>query len=110
MVLVNHHAKRWTIEPALRNTKDLQFGMALSATRIGEPTKRDRLLLVSTFAMAVLMRRTGAWLRRPIDPAQVFTSGQSDCESGRKASSAGVTAICFSRSHSALLSAGDFTS
>ena len=53
-VLVNHYAKRWTIEPAFRDTKDLRFGMGLSATRIGEPTKRDRLLLVSAFAMALL--------------------------------------------------------
>jgi hypothetical protein len=28
---------RWTIEPQFRDTKDLQFGMDLSATRIGEP-------------------------------------------------------------------------
>ncbi len=53
-VLVNHYAKRWTIEPAFRDTKDPRFGMGLSAARIGEPTRRDRLLLVSTFAMALL--------------------------------------------------------
>jgi hypothetical protein len=32
----------------------LRFGMGLSSTRIGEPTRRDRLLLVSAFAMALL--------------------------------------------------------
>ena len=70
-VMVNYDAKRWTIEPAFRDTKDLRFGMGkagkgsaggsrwkasggLSATRIGEPTKRDRLLLVSAFGMALL--------------------------------------------------------
>ena len=53
-VLVNHYARRWTIEPAFRDTKDLRFGMGLSATRIGEPMRRDRLLLVSAFAMALL--------------------------------------------------------
>lgn len=53
-VLVNHYAKRWTIEPAFRDTKDLRFGMGLSSTRIGEPTRRDRLLLVSAFATALL--------------------------------------------------------
>ncbi|MDQ2763965.1 MAG: IS4 family transposase [Pseudomonadota bacterium] len=53
-LLVNHYAKRWTIEPAFRDTKDLRFGMGLSSTRIGEPTRRDRLLLVSAFAMALL--------------------------------------------------------
>src|SRR3954447_7508667 len=49
-VLVNHYAKRWTIEPAFRDTKDLRFGMGLSSTRVGEPMRRDRLLLVSAFA------------------------------------------------------------
>ena len=52
--LINHYAKRWTIEPQFRDTKDLRFGMGLSATRIGEPTRRDRLLLVSAFATAFL--------------------------------------------------------
>jgi hypothetical protein len=53
-VLVNYYARRWTIEPQFRDTKDLRFGMGLSATRIGEPMRRDRLLLVSAFAMALL--------------------------------------------------------
>jgi hypothetical protein len=53
-MLVNHYARRWTIEPSFRDTKDLHFGMGLSATRVGEPTKRDRLLLVSAFAVALL--------------------------------------------------------
>ena len=52
--LVNHYAKRWTIEPSFRDTKDLRFGMGLAATRIGEPTRRDRLLLINAFAMALL--------------------------------------------------------
>jgi len=53
-MLVNHYAKRWTIEPQFRDTKDLRFGMGLSATRIGDPMRRDRLLLVNAFAMALL--------------------------------------------------------
>jgi hypothetical protein len=53
-VLVNQYARRWTIEPHFRDTKDLRFGMGLSSTRIGEPMRRDRLLLVSAFAMALL--------------------------------------------------------
>jgi hypothetical protein len=44
----------WDIEPQFRDTKDLQFGMGLSSTRIGEPTRRDRLLLISAFATALL--------------------------------------------------------
>jgi Transposase DDE domain len=53
-MLVRHYAERWTIEPQFRDIKDLQFGMGLSATRIGEPTRRDRLLLISAFATALL--------------------------------------------------------
>jgi len=53
-VLVNHYARRWTIEPQFRDTKDLRFGMGLSATRVGDPMRRDRLLLVSAFATALL--------------------------------------------------------
>jgi hypothetical protein len=52
--LVNHYARRWTIEPHFRDTKDLQFGMGMSSTRIGEPMRRDRLLLISAFATALL--------------------------------------------------------
>jgi hypothetical protein len=53
-MLVRHYAERWTIEPQFRDTKDLHFGMGLSATRIGAPTRRDRLLLISAFAPALL--------------------------------------------------------
>ena len=60
--LVNHDAKpgrrrlrpRWTIEPNFRDTKDLRFGMGLGASRIGEPARRDRLLLINAFAIALL--------------------------------------------------------
>lgn len=52
--LVNHYARRWTIEPQFRDTKDLRFGMGLSAIRVGEPMRRDLLLLVSAFAVALL--------------------------------------------------------
>jgi Transposase DDE domain len=33
---------------------DLRFGMGLGATRIGEPTRRDRPLLINAFAMVLL--------------------------------------------------------
>ena len=52
--LVHHYAKRWTIEPHFRDTKDLRFGMGLGTVRIGEPTRRDRLLLINAFAIALL--------------------------------------------------------
>jgi Transposase DDE domain len=53
-MIVKHYAKRWTIEPSFRDTKDLRFGMGLSAGRIGDPARRDRLLLVSAFAIVLL--------------------------------------------------------
>ena len=49
-----YYSRRWTIEPSFRDTKDLRFGMGLSETRIGEPMRRDRLLLINAFAMALL--------------------------------------------------------
>ncbi len=52
--LINHYARRWTSEPHFRDTKDLRFGMGLSATRIADPRRRDRLLLSSAFATALL--------------------------------------------------------
>lgn len=52
--IVNHYARRWGIEPSFRDTKDLRFGLGLSATRISEPARRDRLLLVSAFATVLL--------------------------------------------------------
>src|SRR5437879_222212 len=43
-------------KPAFRDTKDPRFRMGLSATRNGEPTRRDRLLLINASAMASLTR------------------------------------------------------
>src|SRR6201991_2333394 len=66
-MLVRHYAERWTIEPQFRDTKDLQFGMGLSATRIGEPMRRDRLLLISAFATALLTLLGAAGERLGLD-------------------------------------------
>ena len=52
--LITHDPRRWTIEPGFRDTKDLRFGMGMAKTRIAEPERRDRLLLISAFAMALL--------------------------------------------------------
>ena len=54
MSLINHYAKRWTIEPSFRDTKDLRFGMGLSETRISDPMRRDRLLPINAFATVLL--------------------------------------------------------
>lgn len=52
--IVNLYSKRWTIEPSFRDSKDLRFGMGLSSIRIGNPQKRDRLLLLNAIAIALL--------------------------------------------------------
>lgn len=44
--IINYHAKRWTIEPGFRDTKDLRFGMGMDGLRISDPQRRDRLLLL----------------------------------------------------------------
>jgi Transposase DDE domain len=52
--LIKQYARRWTIEPSFRDTKDLRFGMGMAEIRIAEPERRDRLLLISAFAMVLL--------------------------------------------------------
>lgn len=52
--ILNLYAKRWTIEPAFRDAKDLRFGMGLSVLRIADPQRRDRLLLLNAFAIVLL--------------------------------------------------------
>jgi len=52
--LINHYAKRWTIEPGFRDTKDLRFGMGLGKLRIADPQRRDRLLLLNALAIVLL--------------------------------------------------------
>ena len=52
--LIKQYSRRWTIEPTFRDTKDLRFGMGMAEIRIAEPERRDRLLLIGAFAMALL--------------------------------------------------------
>jgi hypothetical protein len=52
--ITNYYAKRWTIEPGFRDTKDLRFGMGLGVVRIADPQRRDRLLLLNAFAIFML--------------------------------------------------------
>ena len=52
--VVNLYARRFTIEESFRDVKDIKFGLGLSATHIKSPARRDRLLLVSALAMALL--------------------------------------------------------
>jgi hypothetical protein len=48
------YSRRFCIEESFRDIKDLRFGMGLSAVRIAEPDRRDRLLLLSALACALL--------------------------------------------------------
>jgi Transposase DDE domain len=48
------YSKRWGVEPSFRDTKDLRFGIGLSSTRISDPQRRDRLLLLNAFAVVLL--------------------------------------------------------
>jgi len=52
--VIDLYAKRWTIEPGFRGTKDLRFGMGLGIVRIENPERRDRLLLINAFAIVLL--------------------------------------------------------
>jgi len=52
--VIDLYAKRWTIEPGFRDTKDLRFGMGLGIVRIENPERRDRLLLINAFAIVLL--------------------------------------------------------
>ena len=52
--IVTLYGRRFTIEEGFRDTKDLHFGMGLSATHIGDANRRDRLLLLVAMAQALL--------------------------------------------------------
>lgn len=52
--IVALYGKRFTIEESFRDQKNLRFGMGLSDTRIGDPDRRDRLLLISAIAISLL--------------------------------------------------------
>lgn len=52
--LIKWYSKRWGIETSFRDIKDLRFGMGMSSLRISQPERRDRLLLLSALAIALL--------------------------------------------------------
>jgi hypothetical protein len=51
---VKLYGRRFSIEETFRDTKDLHFGMGLSATHIKDAQRRDRLLLLVAMAHALL--------------------------------------------------------
>ena len=52
--LIRYDGKRWGIETSFRDIKDMRFGMGLSSMRISRPQRRDRMLLLSALAIALL--------------------------------------------------------
>jgi len=52
--LVKLYGRRFTIEESFRDIKDLRFGLGLSTVRIGDPLRRDRLLLITAIATVLL--------------------------------------------------------
>ena len=65
--IIKLYSKRWTIEPSFRDSKDLRFGMGMSALQINDPQRRDRLLLLNAFAILLLTllgaaAKASAWI------------------------------------------------
>jgi hypothetical protein len=59
MINVNDILVRWVpyvggIECALRDTKDLRFGMGMGTVHVNSPERRDRLWLINAFAVVLL--------------------------------------------------------
>jgi hypothetical protein len=52
--LVAYYARRWGIETSFRDIKDRRFGMGLSSTHVSRTDRRDRLLLITALAIALL--------------------------------------------------------
>lgn len=52
--LMGYYGRRWGIEASFRDIKDLRFGMGMASLRISRPERRDRLLLLSALAIALL--------------------------------------------------------
>jgi hypothetical protein len=52
--LTGYYGRRWGIECALRDTKDLRFGMGMGSMHIKSPERRDRLWLINAFAVVLL--------------------------------------------------------
>ena len=53
-VLIHYYAKHWGIETSFRDLKDPRYGLGLSSMRVSRPDRRDRLILISVLAIALL--------------------------------------------------------
>jgi len=52
--VIKLYGRRWGIESGFRDSKDLRYGMGMGIIRISTPERRDRLLLLNAFAVALL--------------------------------------------------------
>jgi len=52
--MIGYYGRRWGIECALRDTKDLRFGMGMGTMHVNSPERRDRLWLINAFAVVLL--------------------------------------------------------
>ncbi len=52
--MIGYYGRRWGIECALRDTKDLRFGMGMGTVHVKSPERRDRLWLINAFAVVLL--------------------------------------------------------
>lgn len=57
--IVEFYSRRFTIEESFRDDKDDRFGLGLKEATIGDPKRRDRLLLLLAIAR-VLLTNLGA--------------------------------------------------
>ena len=53
-LLIQFYAKRWGIETSFRDLKDPRYGLGLSSMRTSCPERRNRLMLISVLAIALL--------------------------------------------------------
>ena len=65
--VIKLYGRRFTIEETFRDTKDVHFGMGLSATHIGSNARRDRLLFLGALAYALLVLLGAAGERCELD-------------------------------------------
>lgn len=65
--VVKLYGRRFTIEETFRDTKNVHFGMGLSATHIGNTARRDRLLLLAAVSHVLLTLLGAAGERAGLD-------------------------------------------
>ena len=49
------YGSRFTCEESFRDIKDLRYGLGMTWTRVTQPLRRDRMMLLATLAHALLM-------------------------------------------------------